>query len=179
MLSLPKFTSLLTLIVRVIMSSKLANSLLLVGLVGSLNAYAGCIPIQGMVRTQSVNAQEQVGKIRISSDSPVFKSLFGQDEIEGGVHGTIDSQTTVITLHHEIGFSGVGSFTTTGDQAIITGAPDSLGNYPVTESVKVNQMNSPYNGAFYGLTLQKVVAKGVVNFTTGTNVFKLTGSLCQ
>ncbi len=153
--------------------------LCILGFLASFSVDAGCISIRGSVRTQAINEFEQVGRIRLSSDAVAFKEALGLDEIEGGIHGTIDSQAMTIILHHQMGFPGVGSLTSEGDQAAIVGAPDSAGNYPVIEALKINQPTSPLNGAFYGWTFQNVIAKGIINLKTGANSFAVTGKMCR
>ena len=139
-----------------------------------------CLPIQGTVQTQLLNEFEQVGQVTMTSTSPsAFKKVFGQMIIMGGIKGTITTQTNLTgktVLEHQIGFPGVGSITSDNDVAQVTGV-DSEGNLLITETVPITDTTA-YSGAFAGWSGQ-LVAKGILNITTGTNTFIYTGKICH
>jgi len=114
-----------------------------------------CLPVQGTVETQSINDNEQVGHITMTSSRPVaFRQAFGQFNITGGIKGAITGTTPTgeVILEHHIGFPGVGSIISYNDIATFTGQPDSQGNIPVTETAPIT--TTAYSGEFAGWTGQ-------------------------
>jgi hypothetical protein len=138
-----------------------------------------CLPIQGTIQTQSISQTEQVGSITMtSSNLKGFKKAFGEYSITGGIHGVITGSTATggIIVDHRIGFPEVGTIISNNDVATFTGAPDETGNIPVLETAPLSETTGKFR---HWTAAQPLVATGTVNFTTGSNTFVYTGSICK
>ena len=171
------------------------NFLVLFGIFFStlVSAQPTCLPIQGTVQTQAqtptlspsglpVIGAEQVGTITVTSTQiRPFIQAFGQAFLIGGIHGIITGETLIngapaVVLTHEIGFPGIGSLISTGDDAIFTGLPDDEGNVPTIETGPLAATADA--GRFNGWT-GNLTATGSVGAITGHNTFTYTGQLCK
>lgn len=143
---------------------------------------AECLSVQGQVQTQSINDEVQVGNLTMvpaSGSVPKFRATFGQLLLAGGIRGEIVEtswQTAVnatIYLKHEVGFPGVGVFTTDRDLAEVT---FDFANSIAT--VRKEVLNVVGGGMFSGWTGQ-LVANGTLELQTGVNTFSYSGQICK
>ncbi len=149
------------------------------GVLFSTLVTATCLPVQGTVQTQAINANEQIGNITMTSSKPLaFRKAFGQFIITGGIKGTITAQnlsTGTTHLDHEIGFPGLGSIISYNDVAQVTSVV-AEGIYNVSETAPITKTDN--SGAFAGWE-GELLATGTLDFNTGTNTFTYSGEICR